>query len=580
MPDPAPTQCRHQEIDADLAKRVRLGGFVFIGFLIAILLTTEKAAREPGQFWAIAAITLLTTAARWLLCERLRPTGARGVPHWRQWLATVVLINALTWGLYTAHTIAGRGIEDWESQLMIILVAGTTPVAINAFTPVPWLVRGFSLVFHVPPVLACLVLGGMRGWTMFAVFCMYLAYLLYYAARAHADYMDEIRRRQALEDARRSAEEASRAKSDFLANISHELRTPMNGIIGMTHLAMGTSLNSEQREYLDTVYSSSHSLLRLLNELLDFSKIEAGKVELECIGFSPRALVEEGLRNFISVCTSKSLFLHTECAPDVPDRVYGDPGRLRQILMNLVGNAVKFTSRGGILVSLHLVSHDARAVRLRLSVKDTGAGIPEEKRKQIFEPFEQTDRSTTRRYGGTGLGLSICQRLARLMKGDVRVESKVGEGSTFHCEFECAGTGLETITTSPELGIAAASPGRPRRILVAEDNTINQRLILRLLEKRGHHVRLASNGREACEMFAQEEFDIVLMDVQMPELDGLEATARIRSVPPPTGRKVPIIALTAHASESSRKEFLDAGMDEFLPKPIDPARLYSLIDHV
>ncbi|MBS1830914.1 MAG: response regulator [Acidobacteria bacterium] len=568
----------HRDVDSDLAKRVRLGGFVFIGFLIAILLTTQKVSRDPGVFWTLAGITIATTAARWVLCEKLHPTSPHPLPHWRFYLSATILLNALAWGLYTADTLARRGIEDWESQLMVILVAGTTPVAMTAFTPVPWLVRGFSILFHVPPVLACGVLGGTRGWTMFFVFCMYLAYLLYYSSRAHADYLEELRRNHALEEARLTAEEASRAKTDFLANISHELRTPMNGIIGMTHLAMGTPLTNEQREYLETVYTSSHSLLRLLNELLDFSKIEAGKVELECIGFAPRIVIEEALRNFQGVCTSKGLTLQSDCAPDVPERVYGDPGRIRQILMNLIGNSVKFTSRGGVVVALKQMRNDGRHIRLRLSVRDTGPGIPEEKRKQIFEPFEQTDRSTTRRFGGTGLGLSICQRLAGLMKGKVWVESRVGEGSTFFCEIECAVTGLETITAAPELGIAPAV-NRPRRILVAEDNTINQRLILRLLEKRGHTVRLASNGREACEIFAQEQFDVVLMDVQMPELDGIEATARIRAKENP-GRKVPIIALTAHASESSRKEFLDAGMDEFLPKPIDPTRLYSLIDYV
>ncbi len=567
-----------REVDSDLARRVRLGGFVFIGFLIAVLLTTEKATREPVLFWSLAVLTLFTTAVRWLLCEMLRPAAGQSLPNWRYYLAATVLANALGWGVYTAHTLVQRGMEDWESQLMIILVAGTTPVAMTAFTPVPWLVRSFSLVFHVPPVMACAVIGGTRAWTLVFVFCMYLAYLLFYASRAHADYLEELARNRALEEARRAAEEASRAKTDFLANISHELRTPMNGIIGMTHLAMGTPLNAEQREYLETVYSSSHSLLRLLNELLDFSKIEAGKVELECIGFSARAVIDEALRNFHGVCGSKGLVLESACAAEVPERVYGDPGRLRQIVMNLVGNSVKFTTRGGIRVGLRPVRQDAKSVRLQLQVRDSGPGIPEEKRRQIFEPFEQTDRSTTRRFGGTGLGLSICQRLAGLMKGRVWVESAVGEGSTFYCEFECARTGLETITAAPELGIAPVS--RPRRILVAEDNTINQRLILRLLEKRGHEVRLAANGREACELFASEEFDVVLMDVQMPELDGLEATARIRAGQLAARRQVPIIALTAHASESSRKEFLEAGMDDFLPKPIDPVRLYQLIDHV
>lgn len=566
------------EIDKDLAHRSKNGGFAYFAFAVAMLASTKLPETEPWWFWLMSAEALVAAIARWILCSGFGKFYPRLGDRWRFYLGSVILTHAALWGIYAAHTLHTYSLDGWETQVMMILLVGSTPVVSSAFIPWPWLAKMFFLLYVTPAVTAIAFAEGGREIALAVVLVGYVAYLVYKLNQSHTDYEQQLIRSFALDEARRLAEEASKAKSDFIANISHELRTPMNGIIGMTHLALNTPLNGEQREYLETVQSSSQALLRLLNELLDFSKIEAGKVQLENIGFSPRNLIDESVRTFQGICAAKGLALQFQCGPEVPKKVYGDPGRLRQIVTNLISNSVKFTLRGQVTVSLDVVTKPGSKVLLHLIVKDTGPGIPEEKKKLIFEPFEQSDRSTTRKFGGTGLGLSICARLVRLMQGRIWVESQMGVGSSFHCEMEFGLSGMETITPSSDLGISPEPKVTPRHILVAEDNAVNQRLLLRLLEKKGHSVRIATNGREALEFFSKERFDLILMDVQMPELDGMEVTARIREAERLKGGKTPIIALTAHAGDSARKEFLDAGMDEFLPKPIDPERLYSLIE--
>jgi len=572
-----------KQADTDLLASLVRGIFAYPVLIIALATTTSFAAQHGALFWTCTiALTLALSfrAVLAILCRRIYVFNT-WLMRWP--LAASVWLCSGVCGLLYVCCIHFYGFDSWTFTMVMIWMVGIASGSTISFTP-----NFRLLLFHIflmfgPAALISLYLGGKKGYGIAFATSVLCSFLLMQGRNLHKVYWkwlderaQETARTAELEVAKQAAESASISKGQFLANMSHEIRTPMHGILGMANLAIESTSPQEAREYMQVLSRSAEGLLHVLNDILDFSKIEAGKLSLETVPFSLRRVVSDTKDILTPQAKAKRIALDFTVAPEIHDQFIGDPARLRQVLVNLLGNAVKFTSVGSVMLTVTKnESQSAGQETLTFRVTDTGIGIPREQQELIFAPFAQADSSVTRNFGDTGLGLSICCQLIEMMGGKLGVESTPQVGSTFYFS--------SSFTPADDKNQTAASfsdvePMPQLRIMVAEDNVVSQKLAARLLTRAGHKLKLVATGKEALRAWEEEDFDVILMDNQMPEMDGTEAVRIIRQREIETGRtRTHIVACSASAMAGDRERFLASGMDSYLGKPFHAEELYAAI---